>query len=607
MPTAGDTAASTALDSDGDATVTATPTTTGSGTKHYDITVDPAAGSASFDQSTGVLTYQAANGVSGVFTVKYTITSGGVTSAEHTATITVRPFAKDVTGSTDVNTAVTLPAPVALGSTPFTWTVATAPLHGSVTALNTATGAAVYEPAEGFAGDDSFVFELADGRGAATQVTVTVHVRPAAGDVSATTAASTSPAEVRIPLDGTGAIHHYEITTPLASSLGTAVIDGTDLVITPASGVSGALVVGYRAVDADGNVSAPATATLTVRPVAQGGSITVPSGGTASEALGAPVGSGPLTATVTAPLPAGILAASVDPSTGRITVATADDFSGTATITYTVTSGSGASAVTSDPATVTVTVDPTLVPAAPATTTATPAGAAPHGVTGSPKATGAGPRTWTLGTPATTSGPATPFTLDPAVGTATIDPASGQIVVTPAAGFSGPIDVPFTVTDGNGETRSGTFHVDVDPLTSATPGTGASRGVYGASQSYAPPAPVGTAPFTYRISTPPTAAQGTATIDPATGVITFVPAAGFHGVAEISYEVVDASGLVGAPAVVAFTVDPPATVAGLAHTGVDGILPLGLALAGLLAGLAMVLTVVRRRRLEQAEVPAAQA
>ncbi|GAB3401941.1 hypothetical protein GCM10027515_11130 [Schumannella luteola] len=623
VPTAGDAAATTSLDQHGDATVTATPTGLGTnddGAKHYALVAGsgPAKGTASIGATTGTISYTAANGVSGVFTVKYTVTEGGVTSAEHTATITVRPYAAGVTGSTTVNQSVELDAPVAVGSQPFVWSVQTGPQHGAVTSLDAATGQVVYTPADGYAGDDAIVLQLADARGASTTVALTVHVHPVAAAVSASTSASADPQPIRIPLAGSGTIDHYEITTPLAADLGTAVIDGTDLVITPATGVSGKLPVGYRGATADGNASAPATATLTVAPVAQGGAITVASGGTSSAELGAPVGSGPLTVAVSSPLSAGIHSASVDPATGRVTVTTDDDFSGTASFTYTVTSGSGAGAVTSAPATVTVTVDPTLVPVAPATTTATAPGGSAHPVHATPKATGSGPRTWALGSD-----------VPPASSGATeIDPATGEIVFAPATGFSGPVDIPFTVTDGNGVAKSGVFHVDVDPLAAPTSDAGRSRGVAGATQTLTPAAPVGTAPFTYRISTPPTAQQGTATIDPATGVITFVPAAGFVGDAAVFYEVVDANGLVSDPAVVIFTVDPAAPaggdtglgggagsgsavggsgttrgsgVASLAHTGVDGILPLALGLLGLFAGLAMVLLAVRRRSLSAGE------
>ncbi|TPW74127.1 tandem-95 repeat protein [Schumannella soli] len=619
VPTAGDAAATTSLDQHGDAATTATPTgldSSDGGTKHFQITSGPAKGTATIGATTGTISYTAANGVSGVFTVKYTVTEGGATSAEHTATITVKPYAAGVTGSTTVNQAIELDAPVTIGSQPFTFTVQSGPQHGAVTSLDAATGQVVYTPADGYAGDDAIVLQLADARGASTTVTLTVHVHPVVAPVSESATASTDPQPIRIPLAGTGTIDHYEITTPLAAELGTAVIDGTDLVITPASGVSGQLPVGYRAVAGPGssNASAPATATLTIAPVAQSGSITVASGGTSSAALGAPVGSGPLTVAVSSPLPVGISSASVDPATGRVTVTTDDDFSGTAQFTYTVTSGSGADAVTSAPATVTVTVDPTLVPVAPGTTTATAPGGSAHPVHATPKATGSGPRTWALGSD-----------VPPAsAGTTEIDPVTGEITFTPAPGFSGGVDIPFTVTDGNGVSKSGVFHVDVDPLAAPTAEGGRSRGIAGATQKLTPVSPIGTAPFTYRISTPPTAQQGIATIDPATGQITFVPAAGFVGDAAVFYEVVDASGLASAPAVVVFTVDPAAPagsdtglgggsavggasttrgsgLASLAHTGVDGILPLALGLLGLFAGLAMVLLAVRRRRAEHGQ------
>jgi hypothetical protein len=165
-----------------------------------------------------------------------------------------------------------------------------------------------------------------------------------------------------------------------------------------------------------------------------------------------------------------------------------------------------------------------------------------------PTPNGSGPFTFAIVTPP-----------DAAGGAATIDPSTGEISFTPVAGVSGRFTTTYAVTDADGHVSDPievTFVIapdgapsGSDPVTATAVGT--------APVTLQAVAPVGTGPFTYRIATPAPPEQGTATIDPATGVITFTAAAGFVGTATFTYEVVDAEGVVSAPVAASVEVSAP--------------------------------------------------
>ncbi|MGL4340208.1 MAG: DUF6923 family protein, partial [Rhodoglobus sp.] len=581
VPDTTDVAASGTLDAAGAAVVVApAPVAAGTGPFTYAVTQGPSQGSAVIDPVTGVVTYTAATGVSGVFTVRYTVTdAAGGTSIEHVATFTVAPFASGVTATTPVDTPVDLPAPTATGTGPFTWAIVTPPAHGTAT-IDPATGVVSYTPDPGYSGNDVVQIQATDAAGAASGVVDgTIRVTPVVADVADSTVASATPPGVTIPLDGTGTGLVYQLTSAVDPARGTAVVSGGSVVITPAPGVSGIITVDYVAVDADGNASGTATVTLTIAPVAVDAAVTIASGETGTVAVPAPLGTGPMTFTLTSPVPAGLSAASIDPVTGLVTVTGAPGFSGVVTLTYTVTDADG---ITSTPKTITVTVTPSVPPLA-QTISASVSGQPPSIASAVPAPLGSGPFTFALGTPPPAS-----------AGVAVIDPVTGVIIFTAAVGFSGVVDIPLTATDATGAVIPGVFRVTVIPAIPIAAAGGAQSGDFGATQLFTPPVPVGVGPFTFELATLPDPSKGRASIDPLTGVITFIPAAGFTGVVDLSFVVVDSTGLRSAPAVVTFTVRPPA--GGLAATGLDT--ASGLIAGGgvLIMGITMVWFVRRRSR-----------
>ena len=169
-------------------------------------------------------------------------------------------------------------------------------------------------------------------------------------------------------------------------------------------------------------------------------------------------------------------------------------------------------------------------------------------------------------------------------GVATIDTATGVVTFTPATDFSGVVPTfLYAVTDQYNQQAAQNVNVTVDPI--AMPDAGA--GIAGTTITVTPPAPTGTAPFTYELvgSSVPSG-DGTFSIDAATGVISFTPTASFSGNASVSYTVTDASGATSAPAVVDFSVQGLAITVPTTGGGIGPLVSGGLAI--LVMGLLLV-------------------
>ena len=272
----------------------------------------------------------------------------------------------------------------------------------------------------------------------------------------------------------------------------------------------------------------------------------------------ATAGTAPFTYAVATAVPGSVGTATVA-ANGSVTFHASQTFSGVSTFTYTITD---ADDVTSTPATVTLTVLPAALPLT-----------APTGPFGQsqvfnvPTPYGTGPFTYTLVT-----GPG----FD---GTLSLDPGTGQVNFIPADGFSGKPHLTYTVTDAaDGVSAVATVTMGIAPAL-ATPAVG--HAVAG-QPIVLPITPAdGIGPFVYALVTGPTAGEGTATIDPETGAVTFTPALGFSGTVHLTVSATDASGLVSPNAVLSVVVAaaPAApgtgtgtgTGAGLPRTGGDGV------------------------------------
>jgi len=425
----------------------------------------------------------------------------------------------------------------------------TGPSHGTLT-LN-ADGSFTYTPDAGFFGTDTFTYSVQDefGRDSASPATVTITVNlpaaPSAADDSYTTTADTA-----INQDASGGVLANDTGTGISVTGNTDPANGTltinadgSFLYTPTSGFSGPDSFDYTTTDAF-NRTANATVTLTVNPVAEDVTGSGPGPGAINVTPPAPIGVGPFTYTLVTTPPAGDGIASIDPTTGVITFTPAAGFHGTVpTFTYKVTDGSSD---VSAPATIDLTVGTPTPPVAHNVSGTTHAG---QPITLTPTApTGTGPFTFALVT-----------TPSPSEGVATMDPTTGAVTFTPADGFSGIVpSFTYTATDGYGQVSSpADVSIDVTPLSNPA----SASGPKGKPITVQPPPPVGNGPFTYAIvpgSLPP-AADGTVSIDPATGAITFTPAAGFTGTISVEYTVTDGDGLTSQPSTVTFAVSGAAT------------------------------------------------
>jgi uncharacterized repeat protein (TIGR01451 family) len=120
----------------------------------------------------------------GVATIGYTITDnvGGTNHSLITVNVTnIPPVAFSQSGSTTENTALPL---VLAGSDPaghaLTFSIVTAPTNGTLTSLNTNTGAVTYQPGTNYAGADAFTFRVNNGYNFSPAAAVSLTVAPTA-------------------------------------------------------------------------------------------------------------------------------------------------------------------------------------------------------------------------------------------------------------------------------------------------------------------------------------------------------------------------------------------------------------------------------------------
>jgi|GEM_PF-4141840 len=562
-PVAGAASAEAVLDADGEATATTTlPAGTGDGPFTYALVGDGDLGGAQATLTPGgELSVVATTGVSGAYPVRYTVSDGSSASDEVTVDVAIRPYLGPVAAVDG-----TADAPATAGAPATHGVVAYSASQPAGTAVQVAADGRVTLDPQGRSGTFDVVLVGHDAAGQdSVQQVVTFVVDPVAAAVDGETTASATPvATALVPAAPTGTgPFTLAVAAGLAPALGTVAVDaaGTGLEITPAPGVSGVLPAEYVVQDGSGLVSAPARVELRVRPAVAGAAAHVASGGTRAVPLPAPTGTGPFAWTLVSAGPA--QAGTVTVVDGVATVAAARDYSGPLTVRYTVTDGAG---LVSDEAVLAVTVDP-VAPDEGTGGTALQPGTTGGPVTGpTPSPAGTGPFRFAILT-----GPT------PEQGTATIDPDTGVVTFVPAPGYSGEVDVVYTATDANGATAEpATVTFAIAPL--ATPADDRSPGSparpattpAGTPTTLTLPAPVGTGPFTYEVVDGPTPDQGTVTIDPATGVLTFVPAPGFSGKVSLQYRVLDADGIASAAQTVRIDVRPTVATATTRATVASG-------------------------------------
>lgn len=127
-----------------------------------------------------------------------------------------------------------------------TYSISTAPAHGKVTITDTSTGAYIYTPDAGFAGEDHFVYQLCEGSsGQCVSATVTAVVAPQASDDRYTTAQNTP---LQSTVAGNDFIHPhstYSLVTTVPSSTLALSPDGS-FTFTPGSTWTGDFTFTYQ-------------------------------------------------------------------------------------------------------------------------------------------------------------------------------------------------------------------------------------------------------------------------------------------------------------------------------------------------------------------------
>jgi len=405
----------------------------------------------------GSYVYTPRDGFSGTDSFTYTATDAEGQTATGLVTVTVLPDAVDDVTRTAAGTPVTVGAPGVLGNdrgSDLTAAVIDAPAHGTATVAP--GGTVTYVPADGFSGTDTFTYRATDGEGGSDVATVTVHVGPIVVDDESPEGGTVAGQPLVVPA-GQGVLANDRGTgLTVAPTEGQGPRAGTvDLrpdgsyTYVPAPGTSGRDTFGYTVTDGNGN-AATGTVTVVVRPVAvddlasvdAGRTVTVPAPGV----LGNDVGTG-LTAAVTAAPQHGTVTIAPD---GTFTYAPEDGFSGTDTLSYTVTDRDGGTAT----ATVTVTVAPRAVDDAYETPADTTLVVPARGVLAND-----------LGTRLTVTSVGTP-----AHGTATVG-ADGALRYVPDAGTSGTDRFTYQVTDASGRTATATVTVLVGARATDDAGT----------------------------------------------------------------------------------------------------------------------------------------
>lgn len=495
------------------------------------LTIDPVTGIVS-----GTIDPAASQTNGGLYSVTVTANDGNGGTASSTFNWTVTnppPVAAADTLTTDEDTPATIAVlanDVDPDGDPLTVVSASA---GNGTVTINPDGTLGYAPDADFNGSDTITYTISDGNGGFDTTTVAVTVNAVNDDPVAVTdifdATEDTPLVLEVLANDTDPDGDPLTVTEAVSPNGTVTInpDGT-LNFVPDADFNGLTTVTYTVSDGNGGTST-VTSTINVAPVNdapvafddlaetdEDTPVTIPVLGNDTDVDGNPL-------TVTdATSPDGTV--TVNPN-GTVTFVPNPDFTGVATITYTVEDGQGGS----DTATVAVTVNPVNDEPVAVDDTAVTEEDTPVVIPVLANDTDVD------GDPLDVVGATSPN------GTVTIN-GDGTVTFTPDADFNGPTTITYTVADGNGGFDTATVAVAVTPVndapvasdddaTMAEDGTLTVPVLANDTDADGDPLSVTTA----------TSPDGSVTINP-DGTITFVPNPDFNGTATVTYTIDDGSG-----------------------------------------------------------------
>jgi DNA-binding beta-propeller fold protein YncE len=136
----------------------------------------------SVDQGARRLVYTPTPGTSGADSFTYKATGAGVDSNTATVSLAVvagsSPVCSYRSDAVGEDSAKPLALSCAAGGDPFTYSIAGAPTHGTLGAIDQPTGKVVYTPASGFSGSDSFGYQATSTAGTSNTATFDLGVLP---------------------------------------------------------------------------------------------------------------------------------------------------------------------------------------------------------------------------------------------------------------------------------------------------------------------------------------------------------------------------------------------------------------------------------------------
>jgi hypothetical protein len=345
----------------------------------FTITTPPNhGGTATFNPTTGLLTYTSAAGYVGAETLYYTVAdSAGNVSAPTEITFNVNaggPVTAAESYQAVAGVAVVLPILAAdtdaTGTiNPASVVIVTPPGSGGTAVVNATTGAVTYTAPATFTATDTFSYTVADSNGAiSSPATVTITVSPRTSGLVTNPVATTAIAGVATTInvlssdsDSTGTIVPSSVAIVAAPNQGgtaTANANGT-ITYTAAPTYAGTETFEYTVTDSNGAVSAATLVTVTVSnpslaPIASDVTSAATANGTATvnvvPSVDSSVGLNLSTLTVVTAPAHGTATANAD---GTVTFTPTANYVGPDSFTYTVADTNGH---TSNVATVTVNV-----------------------------------------------------------------------------------------------------------------------------------------------------------------------------------------------------------------------------------------------------------
>jgi len=526
----------------------------------------------------GLVTFTPAFGFTGTATVDYQVCDANALCDIATITVVVNtvpgPTAVDDNATTTLNTAVTIPilsndeaGAAALNPASVTFVAGTTPnpaTVGTFTVNN--AGLVTFTPVFGYTGTTTVDYQVCDANALCDIATITVVVNtvpgPTAVDDNASTTLNT-PVDINVlanDVAGAAAINPASVTlvagtTPNPTTQGSFTVNPTTglVTFTPVTGFTGTVTADYQVCDANALCDI-ATITVVVNTVP--GPTAVDDN--ASTTLNTPVdinvlandvagaaAINPASVTLvagTTPNPTTQGSFTVNPTTGLVTFTPVTGFTGTVTADYQVCDANALC----DIATITVVVNtvpgPTAVDDNASTDMNTPVdiNVLANDVAG---AAAINPASVTL-VAGTTPNPTTQ-------GTFTVNPTTGLVTFTPVTGFTGTVTADYQVCDANALCDIATITVVVNTVAGPDAQNDAASTIMNTpveidvlQNDVVGVAAIDPASVTLVAGTEPDpATQGSFSVDPITGKVTFTPVNGFLGNVSVNYQVCDLNGL----------------------------------------------------------------